>query len=58
MIILAKQKNPNSKLWLKEFDNVGDAAHYLKVHVSTIYKATGRYNEKPHKVKGWYVDEE
>lgn len=58
MIILAKQKNANSKLFVKEFDNAAEAAHYLKVHVSTVYKATGKYNQKPYRVKGWYVDQD
>lgn len=55
MIILAKQKNPKSKLWIKEFQTATDAAFYLKVHPTTIYKATGKYG-KPYRVKGWYVD--
>lgn len=58
MIILAKQKNENSKLWVKEFDNAAEAAHYLKVHVTTVYKATGKYGNKPYRVKGWYIDQD
>ena len=58
MIILAKQKNENSKLWVKEFDNVAEAAFYLKVHVSTVYKAVGKYGNKPYRVKGWHVDQD
>ena len=55
MIILAKQKNPKSKLWIKEFASATDAAFYLKVHPTTIYKATGKYG-KPYRVKGWHID--
>lgn len=56
MIILAKQKNPKSKLWIKEFETVADAAHYLHVAVATVYHATGKYGRNPFKVKGWYVE--
>lgn len=56
MIILAKQKNLKSKLWIKEFEFATDAAFYLKVHPTTVYKATGKYNGKPYRVKGWHVD--
>lgn len=58
MVILAKQKNENSKLYVKEFDNGVEAAHYLKVHPTAIYKATGKYGNKPYRVKGWYVDQD
>lgn len=58
MIIIAKQKNENSKLYVKEFENGVEAAFYLKVHPSTVYKAMGRYEHTPFKVKGWYVDQD
>ena len=58
MIIIAKQKNPNSKLYVKEFKNGMETAHYLKVAPSTVYKAMGRYEHTPFKVKGWYIDEQ
>ena len=57
MNILAKQKNPKSKLWVKEFKNAPEAAHYLKVTTMSVYRAAGKYGSTPFKVKGWYVDE-
>lgn len=56
MIILAKQKNHKSKLWIKEFDKVSDAAYYLKVTPAAIYIGAGKYKNTPCKIKGWYVD--
>lgn len=56
MIILAKQKNERSKLWIKEFESATDAAFYLKVNPTTVYKATGKYNGKPYRVKGWHIE--
>jgi len=58
MIILVKQKNEKSKLWIKEFKNGVEAAFYLKVHPTAIYKAIGKYGNKPFRIKGWYVDQD
>lgn len=57
MIILAKQKNENSKLHLKEFDSAPEVARYLKVSDTAVYYAMGKHGSKQYKLKGWYVDQ-
>lgn len=56
-VLIAKQKSPKAKLWTKEFKSAVEAAHYLKVHCTTVHRACGKYGYKPFKVKGWYVDQ-
>ena len=58
MIILAKQNKPLTDVFYKEFKNEYEAANYLKVHVSNVYRAMGVTGQRRKTIKGWYVDQD